>query len=208
MPDGVRLLRRHLDETAQRRLLDTVLAAVEAAGWVTPTMPRTGRPYSVRMCNLGPLGWVSDSTGYRYQPTHPISGRPWPPLPPALEELWRDVASYPHPPECCLVNLYGAGARMGLHQDRDEQDMAAPVVSVSLGDEAVFRIGGIERRGATIAVRLRSGDVLTFGGPSRLRFHGIDRVLAGTSDVVPGGGRINLTLRRVTPPQEASSTAR
>jgi DNA oxidative demethylase len=201
VPDGFRYLPMFLDEAAQRDLLAAVLAAVAEAPWVVPVMPRTGRPFSVRMTNFGPLGWVSDRAGYRYQPAHPTTGRPWPPLPEAVAALWAAVAGYPHPPECCLVNLYREGARMGLHQDRDEADLDAPVVSVSLGDDALFRVGGTARGGRTAALCLRSGDVMAMGGPARLCFHGIDRVLAGTSPLVPGGGRINLTLRRVTRPE-------
>ena len=198
LPDGFRHLPGFLDEAAQRDLLAAALAAVEVAPWVVPVMPRTGRPFSVRLTNLGPLGWVSDRAGYRYQPTHPATGRPWPLMPEAVLALWAAVAGYPHPPECCLVNLYREGARMGLHQDRDERDLAAPVVSVSLGDDALFRVGGTMRGGRTAALRLRSGDVVVMGGLARLCFHGIDRVLAGGSPLVPGGGRINLTVRRVT----------
>lgn len=187
-----------LDHAAQEALLADVLAAVGSAGWFQPTMPRSGRPLSVRMCNLGSLGWVSDRDGYRYQPQHPTTGRSWPPMPAGLLGLWREVTRYPRPPEACLVNLYGPQARMGLHQDRDEEDLTAPVLSVSLGDDAVFRLGGRSRRDATRSFPLRSGDVLVLGGASRLAFHGVDRIVAGTSDLVPGGGRINLTLRRVT----------
>lgn len=196
-PPGFRHLPGRLDASAQRALLIEVLAAVGAAGWFQPRMPRSGKPLSVRMCNLGPLGWVSDQGGYRYQPLHPDTGRPWPPLPQALLELWQAVTGYPHPPEACLVNLYAPAAKMGLHQDRDERDFTAPVLSVSLGDDALFRLGGLERRGPTRSFILRSGDVVVLGGEARLAFHGIDRVLPGTSDLVPGGGRINLTLRRV-----------
>lgn len=117
-------------------------------------------------------------------------------IPQTLIDLWNETTGYPAPPECCLVNRYRAGARMGLHQDRDEE-ADAPVLSVSLGDEALFRIGGTTRRGPTRSVKLVSGDVLTFGGPARRAFHGIDRVTQGSSTLVPGGGRINLTLRRV-----------
>jgi alkylated DNA repair protein (DNA oxidative demethylase) len=152
------------------------------------------------MCNLGPLGWVADRDGYRYQPRHPESGRPWPPLPASLLDLWQAVAGFPHPPEACLVNLYRAGARMGLHQDRDEADLDAPVVSVSLGDDALFRVGGRNRRDPTRSLTLRSGDVVVLGGEARLAFHGVDRIVPGTSGLVPGGGRVNLTLRRVTRP--------
>lgn len=188
-----------LGRAAQEALLAEVLAAVESAGWFQPTMPRSGRPLSVRMCNLGPLGWVSDRDGYRYQPHHPTTGRLWPPIPNRLLDLWTEITRCPRPPEACLVNLYGAQARMGLHQDRDEEDLTAPVVSVSLGDDAVFRLGGRSRRDATRSFPLRSGDVLVLGGATRLAFHGVDRIVAGTSDLLPGGGRINLTLRRVTP---------
>lgn len=197
---GLRHLPRHLDAAAQAALLGEVLAAVADAGWFRPTMPRSGRPLSVRMCNLGPLGWVSDRAGYRYQARHPDTGRPWPAMPAALLGLWAAQSGDAALPEACLVNLYGAGARMGLHQDRDEQDLTAPVLSVSLGDDALFRFGGASRRDPTRSVTLRSGDVVVLGGPARLAFHGVDRVLAGTSCLVPGGGRVNLTLRRVRPP--------
>jgi DNA oxidative demethylase len=199
-PAGLCHLPGHLDADAQRELVALVLRAVEAAPWLTPTMPRTGRPFSVRMTNLGPLGWVADRAGYRYQPAHPATGAPWPPIPAPVLRLWGEVAGYPHPPECCLVNLYRGGARMGLHQNRDEEDMDAPVVSVSLGDTALFRVGGTARGGPTERLTLSSGDVVVMGGSARLCFHGVDRILPGTSDLVPGGGRINLTLRRVTRP--------
>ncbi len=152
---------------------------------------------SVRMTNFGPLGWVTDvQGGYRYQATHPETGEPWPDIPAALLDLWREVAAAPGPPDACLVNLYDADARMSLHQDRDEADFAYPVLSVSLGDTAVFRIGGTSRRDPTRSVRLASGDVCVLGGGARLAFHGIDRILSGSSQLLPGGGRINLTLRR------------
>jgi alkylated DNA repair protein (DNA oxidative demethylase) len=163
-------------------------------------MPRSGRPFTVRMSNLGRLGWVSDRTGYRYQPVHPETAEPWPPIPPMVMEVWHKVSDYPREPEACLVNYYREGAKMGLHRDEDEEDFSAPVVSISLGDTAIFRIGGTERGGKTETLKLSSGDVLVMGGPSRLRFHGIDRVLAGTSSLLKEGGRLNLTLRRVTKP--------
>jgi alkylated DNA repair protein (DNA oxidative demethylase) len=112
--------------------------------------------------------------------------------------LWQELGA-PAEPEACLVNVYGPGARLGLHQDSDEKTYDAPVVSVSLGDTAVFRMGGTTRRAPTRSVRLASGDVVVFGGEARLMYHGVDRVLAGSSALLPGGGRINLTLRRVTP---------
>lgn len=200
MQPGLRFFPGHLAPEAQHRLVETLRAAVAEAPLFIPVMPRTGRPFTVRMTNLGPLGWVSDRAGYRYQPTHPDTGKPWPPIPEALLTLWREVSGFPHDPEACLVNFYNGGARMGLHRDEDEADLSAPVLSVSLGDTAVFRIGGPERGGKTATLKLASGDVLVMGGASRLCYHGIDRVLAGTSSLLKDGGRINLTLRRVTKP--------
>jgi len=193
------------DRAGQERLLRELRAAVEAAPFYTPTMPKSGKPFSVRMTNLGPLGWVSDKDGgYRYQPTHPETGERWPPIPDVVMEVWRAVADYPHAPEACLVNHYRPGAKLGLHQDADEQDFAAPVVSISLGDTCLFRIGGTSRKDPTRSFRLSSGDVVVLGGAARLAFHGVDRIYPGTStllgDWLPEDGRINLTLRRVTRP--------
>lgn len=195
---GIALWREALDRAAQQSLVAEVFSRAERAPFYKPRMPISGKPFSVEETNFGPLGWVSDESGYRYSKTHPVTGAPWPSIPQALLEIWKDATRYGAPPECCLVNLYRGGARMGLHQDRDEQALDAPVMSVSLGDEALFRIGGTSRRDPTKSLRLKSGDVLTFGGPARLAHHGIDRVLEGSSDLIPGGGRINLTLRRVT----------
>jgi len=197
---GVVLWREALDRSHQKQLLNEVLGLSKAAPFYRPTMPRSGKPFSVDETNFGPLGWVSDQTGYRYSPVHPITGHSWPSIPNLLLELWSDATGYRAAPECCLVNFYRKAARMGLHQDRDEQALDAPVLSVSLGDEAVFRIGGTTRRGVTSSIVLESGDVVVFGGPARLAFHGVDRVVANTSALIPGGGRINLTLRRVTVP--------
>jgi len=170
------------------------MEAVAEAPLYQPVTPG-GRPFSVQMTNMGALGWVSDRAGYRYQATHPLTARPWPPILPVLLDLWSAVTDDAPPPDACLVNLYRDDARMGLHQDRDEADFSAPVLSVSLGDTAVFRIGAAEG-GPTRSVRLASGDVCALTGPARLARHGIDRVLAGSSALIAGGGRINLTLRR------------
>lgn len=199
-PSGLHYLGGYLDRPHQEELVELLRQAVAEAPFFTPVMPRTGRPFSVRMTNLGPLGWVSDRSGYRYQPLHPKTGRRWPAIPAMVLDLWRDVSGYPHPPEACLVNYYGEGAKMGLHQDADEEDFSAPVVSISLGDTAVFRIGSQERGGPTRTLKLASGDVLVLGGASRLAYHGIDRILGGTSTLLKGSGRINLTLRKVTRP--------
>ena len=157
-----------------------------------------GRPLSVRMSNFGPLGWVSDPRGYRYQAIHPETGQGWPDIPPVLLDLWAATVGGPTP-DACLVNLYRDGARMGLHQDRDEADLKFPVLSVSLGDTAVFRIGGVKRSDPTRSIKLASGDVCLLAGEARLFHHGVDRILAGSSRLLPSGGRINLTLRRAAP---------
>jgi DNA oxidative demethylase len=198
---GVTLTPDYLDRAAQHELLAAVRAVVAAAPLYVPRMPRSGKPMSVLMTNCGPLGWVTDAErGYRYQATHPETGAPWPPIPDILQAAWRELGGYPHPPEACLINFYAASARMGLHQDKDEQDFAAPVVSLSLCDSALFRLGGLKRGDPTRALRLASGDAVVLGGQGRLAFHGVDRILPGTSTLLGEGGRINLTLRRVTPP--------
>lgn len=199
--EGLRLVPGYLSRSAQENLVQEVEKVAESAPFYTPTMPRSGRPFSVRMTNAGPLGWVSDRSGYRYQAEHPESGEPWPGIPRAILDIWEDLSGFPAPPQCCLINRYGAAnSKMGLHRDEDEEDFSAPVVSVSLGDTAVFRIGGAERRSPTSSFKLSSGDVLVLAGPSRMHYHGIDRVLNGTSTLIREGGRINLTLRRVTRP--------
>ncbi len=190
-----------LDSAAQAGLLREVRTIIGEAPLYVPTMPRSGRPMSVRMTNAGALGWVTDKEGgYRYQAVHPHTGAPWPQIPKRLLDLWAELADYPHPPEACLVNFYADAARMGLHQDRDEDDFDAPVLSVSLGDSAIFRVGGTTRKGPSRTVELKSGDVVVLGGADRLAYHGVDRVLPGTSGLLDEGGRFNLTLRRVTKP--------
>jgi alkylated DNA repair protein (DNA oxidative demethylase) len=185
----------------QAALRDDVFERVRAAPFYRPVMPGSGAPLSVEMTNFGPLGWVTDQAkGYRYEPCHPVTGEPWPDIPAGLLALWTELTAYPAAPEACLVNLYRETARMGLHRDSDEQAVDAPVLSVSLGDSAIFRFGGLTRRGSTASLKLQSGDVLMFGGPARMMFHGVDRIQTGSSNLIPGGGRINLTLRRVTIP--------
>ncbi len=201
LPKGVRHMPGYLARPAQEALVEAVRTVVQEAPLYVPAMPRTGKEMSVRMTNCGALGWVTDKEqGYRYQATHPATGKPWPAIPESLLALWRQVSGYPHPPEACLVNFYTADARMGLHQDRDEQEFAAPVVSVSLGDDCLFRVGQTARDGKTVSFRLKSGDVVVLGGDGRLAFHGVDRIYPMTSALLKNGGRINLTLRRVTKP--------
>ncbi len=197
--EGLRLVPGFFARAAQQQLLDALRTVVAAAPFYTPVMPRTAQPFSIEMTNAGPLGWVSDRQGYRYQTTHPVTERPWPDIPAAVMDAWEELSQFPAPPECCLINRYHTPkSRMGLHRDQDEEDLTAPVVSLSLGDTALFRIGGPERKGPTRSFRLASGDALVLAGPSRLHYHGIERIMPGTSTLLPDGGRINLTLRRVT----------
>lgn len=201
LPPGVRHLPGHLGADARQALVEALRSVVAEAPLYVPRMPGTGKAMSVRMTNCGSLGWVTDrERGYRYQATHPLTGRPWPPIPGMLLDLWRELAGYPHPPEACLVNFYTPEARMGMHQDRDEEELAAPVVSVSLGDACLFRVGGARRGDRTMSFRLENGDVVLLGGEGRLCFHGVDRIYGGTSELLKDGGRVNLTLRRVTRP--------
>jgi alkylated DNA repair protein (DNA oxidative demethylase) len=195
---GVFLWRGYFSPVAQKSLLDSVLQGLETAPLYRPAMPGSGKAFSVEESNFGVLGWVSDRGGYRYQAMHPVTGEPWPDIPEMLLALWSELVAAA-PPQCCLINLYRQGARMGLHQDRDENDTSAPVIGASLGDGALFRIGGTSRRGQTQGITLASGDVVLFGGEARLAYHGIDRVMGGSSGLIPGGGRLSLTLRRVAP---------
>jgi alkylated DNA repair protein (DNA oxidative demethylase) len=198
--NGIRHLPDYLDRAAQERLVESVRRVVADAPLYTPEMPGTGKPMSVRMTNCGVLGWVTDKErGYRYQADHPVTGRRWPPIPNELLALWNDLSGYPQPPEACLVNFYFDDAKMGLHQDKDEAEFGAPVLSVSLGNTCLFRVGGLSRKDPTGSFRLSSGDVVILGGEGRLAFHGVDRIYPGTSTLLKNGGRINLTLRRVNP---------
>lgn len=200
LPEDFVYLPGYLDREAQASLLATVRAGVAEAPLFTPSMPKTGKPMSVRMTNFGALGWVTDKDrGYRYQPTHPVTAKPWPAIPQALLDMWNALSNYPKEPEACLVNFYGPEAKMGLHQDRDEREFAAPVLSISLGDACLFRIGGEERTGPAASLKLASGDVVLLAGKSRLAFHGVTRIYPGTSTLLKGEGRLNLTLRRVNP---------
>ncbi|MEL6686104.1 MAG: alpha-ketoglutarate-dependent dioxygenase AlkB [Pseudomonadota bacterium] len=187
----------------QAALIEAVKAGVTQAPFYQPTMPRTGNPLSVVMSNFGPLGWVTDKEGgYRYESQHPKTGAPWPDLPPLLRALWDDVSGWPEQPEACLINWYREGSKMGMHIDRDEYEIRAPVVSVSLGDPATFRIGGNTRGGATQSLKLYSGDVVVLAGEARTCYHGLSRIDYGQSALVPKGGRINLTMRFVGTPKE------
>lgn len=200
-PDGFRWLAGRLSDAEQSAILADIAEIARQAPFLRPLTP-WGKPMTVRMTSAGAVGWVTDRRGYRYEPVHPETGRPWPAIPGALLALWDDVTGGAAAPDSCLINHYGASARMGLHQDKDEADFAVPVLSISLGDDAVFRIGGTSRGGPTRAMTLRSGDVVILGGPARLAYHGVDRIRAGSSHILKDfpelaeARRINLTLRR------------
>ena len=199
LPEGVRHYPGFLSTEQQGRLISSIRNIVCNAPLYTPSMPKTGKPMSVRMTNCGDFGWVTDKQqGYRYQKFHPVNKKPWPEIPGRLLDIWQKLANYSDRPQACLINYYNADAKMGMHQDRDEQDFAAPVVSISLGDDCLFRIGSIIRGGTTRSLRLQSGDVLVLEGASRLAFHGVDKIYPNTSMLLKESGRINLTLRRVT----------
>ena len=196
---GFEIHKGWLAPEAQAALASDIAAVAAAAPFFAPLTP-WGKPMSVRMTSAGRLGWVIERGRYRYSDRHPETDAPWPPIPDSVLAVWRAVADWPDDPDCCLINWYAEGARMGLHQDRDEGRFEAPVVSVSLGDPARFRMGGTTRKGPTRSTILRSGDAAVMGGPARLAFHGVDRILFGEGTLLPGGGRINLTLRVVAPP--------
>jgi alkylated DNA repair protein (DNA oxidative demethylase) len=195
---GFHLYPGFLDRAEQAALRDEVLAAVAAAPFHQPATPGGGC-MSVRITGMGALAWTSDARGYRYEARHPVTGRAWPAIPTRLLEIWASLAGTTVVPDSCLVNFYGEGARMGLHQDRDEADLTVPVLSVSLGDTAIFRLGGRVRRAQTRSVPLASGDLCILSGDARLAFHGVDRIIPGSSRLLSGGGRLNLTLRRAGP---------
>jgi len=192
---GVEIYKGFLNAADQRLLLSAVGNVVRLAPLFSP-VTRFGKAMSVRMTSAGKYGWFSDRGGYRYVTSHPDGG-PWPEIPGLVGNIWNQVTGLVRQPDCCLINFYGEGARMGLHQDRDEADFNWPVVSVSLGDQGLFRVGGQDRKAATQSLWLNSGDVLVLTGPSRLAFHGVDRIRYRSCSLLPEGGRINLTMRVV-----------
>jgi alkylated DNA repair protein (DNA oxidative demethylase) len=202
MLDGVRLVADFLDQKQQETLLVAVRNVVRQAPLYVPHMPKSGKAMSVRMTNCGTLGWITDKEhGYRYQRQHPETGKPWPAIPAQLMEIWNTLANCSVPPEACLINFYDANAKMGMHQDRDEENRDAPILSLSLGDDCLFRVGDTKRGGPTNSFRLKSGDALLLEGPARIAYHGVDKIYSNTSTLLKNGGRINLTLRRVSKAQ-------
>ncbi len=201
LPSGIHLIPGYLKRSRQQEILGDIREIISSAPLYRPTMPRTGRPLSVRMSNCGEMGWVCDKRGgYRYQRNHPVTGMNWPDIPQSLINIWQELSSCPHLPQCGLINFYDPVAKMGLHQDKDEEYFDAPILSLSLGDTCLFRVGSTSRGGRTTSFKLHSGDALILSGASRLAFHGVDRIHPDTSTLLKNGGRINLTLRRVTVP--------
>lgn len=192
---GFRILPGYLDAGQQAALVGALREVVARAPLLSPVTP-SGRAMSVRMTSAGRYGWITDRAGYRYATAHP-GGQEWPAIPDLVLDSWRDLVGTARDPDCCLVNYYDEGARMGLHQDRDEADFSWPVLSISLGDEGLLRIGNRTRGGSTVSHWLRSGDVVVMGGDARLMYHGVDRIRFGSSSLLSGGGRINLTCRVV-----------
>lgn len=184
-----------LNPQMQADLVTELRDVVAQAPLLQPVTP-SGKPMSVRMTSAGRYGWISDRGGYRYARQHP-QGMGWPAIPAQVLEIWQALVSDVRMPDCCLINFYAPGARMGMHQDRDEADFNWPVLSVSLGDDALFRIGTLARGGKTESLWLNSGDVVVMGGAARLAYHGVDRIRPGSSSLLRGGGRINLTCRVV-----------
>jgi alkylated DNA repair protein (DNA oxidative demethylase) len=193
---GFQIYKSHLDSEAQRALVEALRPVLRAAPLFSPSVPGGGK-MSVRMTSAGRFGWFADEAGYRYAENHP-KGTGWPAIPDAVLAIWRDLTGLEREPDSCLLNYYGQDAKMGLHQDKDEADFSFPVVSISLGDDGMFRMGDARRTGKTDAIWLNSGDVVVMGGAARLNYHGLDRIRFGSSRLLPKGGRINLTLRVVT----------
>lgn len=193
--NGFRIHKGYLGPDDQTAMVADIRGVAQAAPFFAPVTP-WGKPMRVRMTSAGRYGWFTDRSGYRYVDRHP-SGAPWPPIPASVLAVWRALCSEAREPDCCLVNFYGEGARMGLHRDADEADFSWPVLSISLGDPARFRMGGAERSDPTASAMLESGDVVVMGGAARRAYHGIDRTRFGASRLLPDGGRINLTCRVV-----------
>lgn len=195
LPPGITLLPRHAETAVLLPQIDAVAAASPPRHLTVPG----GGTMSVAMTNCGQLGWVSDRSGYRYDPIDPLTARPWPEMPRILSDLAQDAAARGgfagFVPDACLINSYEPGARMGLHQDRDERDFTHPIVSVSLGLDAVFLIGGTKRNDPTRPLDLHDGDVLVFGGPARRMYHGVRALKAGHHPLL-GARRLNLTFRK------------
>ena len=198
LAEGVTLLRAFCFDEASSLL--EAIAAIEIASPFRQMIVPSGHTMSVAMTNCGDLGWITDRTGYHYTMHDPLSGKPWPPMPAPLLQLAQNAshaAGFPDfTPNACLINRYATGARLSLHQDKNERDYSHPIVSVSLGRPATFLLGTLRRTDTPRRIRIEHGDVLVWGGPARLIYHGVAPIAAGTHPLT-GPFRINLTFRRV-----------
>ncbi len=201
-PAGMVVLRGRLSRAEQAEFVRLAFEVADDAPFYTPVM-RGGAPFRVQMTSAGDIGWLSDEAGYRYARVHPETKRPWPEIPEPITSFAKAAALEAgfsgFTPDSCLFNLYRSDGKLGIHRDHVEQDRVSPIVSVSLGDSCVFKFGGLSKGGPFTDWTLVSGDVVVFGGPSRLAWHGVSKILRGTSDLIPGGGRMNLTVRRAMP---------
>lgn len=203
LPPGIMVMRGRVSPDESRVLLDAMLDVFAAAPPYRLRM-KTGAYVINRMTNCGAWGWHSDARGYRYVDRHPETGAPWPAIPAPIAALARDAAAAcgegDFQPDACLVNLYGAGGKLNLHQDHDEADFRWPIVSFSFGHDGVFALGGATRKHPVQPVTLHHGDVMVLHGPGRMLFHGVKKIVPGTAPfahpAIPEDGRLNLTLRR------------
>lgn len=195
------LFKSKLTKEAQQEILAAARRVVRQAPLFRPTMPVSGQPFGYSMTNCGDLGWIADKNGYRYQDNHPDTGKSFPAMPKAIQELALALAegtgNGDFYPESCLLNFYSKGQKLGLHQDNTEQNLSAPIISVSLGDTGIFILGGKHRTDETKHYIIQSGDCIVMSGESRNYFHAFKGVVPNTSSLLRNGGRLNLTIRQV-----------
>ena len=194
---GIKLVRGFFTLGEQRTLIEDLRAVAMRAPPFHPMTPR-GLSMSVKITAAGRYCWYSDRKGYRYVDAHPETGAPFPPIPDLVLRAWQQFETRGDP-DCCLINHYAENTRMGLHRDEDEADFSFPVVSISLGDPALFRVALGEERTPTKSFWLETGDVMALSGERRLAYHGVDRIKFGETALLAQGGRLNVTLRRVAP---------
>ena len=191
---GIDYFPRFLNKEVLDDILQDIEGAVKLAPFLTPTMPKTGKSFSVKITNMGDFGWVSDKKdGYRYQKYHPVNNRKWPKISNNIIEIWQKLTGLEVKPDCCLINYYDLNAKMGLHIDNDEKNFSYPVLSISIGASALFRFAGLKRSDPSKSIKLHNGDVIILSGPARLIYHGIDKIYKDTNMDY----RINLTLRKI-----------
>lgn len=199
--EGFFLFKSKLTKVAQQEILAAARVIVRQAPLFRPAMPGSGQPFNYAMTNCGDLGWVADKDGYRYQEDHPNTGKGFPAMPQVIRELTIDLAKETGNddfyPESCLLNFYSKGAKLGLHQDITENNLSAPIISISLGDTGIFVLGGKHRTDKTKQYIIQSGDCIVMSGESRMYFHSFKGIVPNTSSLLKNGGRLNLTIRQV-----------